>query len=334
MKLDADHELSPQAIAALRDLLQEQDPPREDPSDEQLRAFVLGNISPEERHLVIRALIDSSDLRHRVVAMQREIQTQPAESLAQALGADARWDEWEAEPSWTRLEERSIAATIRQTLEAIGQSLRVLLETPRYATVRRGAGASALFADLDDDGTLFVEAEIDPAAEGQSVGLDLIDPAGGALRIDQTQVQNGAARFTLAGFGKLTGLEAGSLPGNVFRLAWGGEKADPTPGQFLLAATSGEPAVLTVPSAPVWESGFLTVTLGIPAATRSRFAETSLELSVQAGDAPVVLATVPVAQFEAGDQTFRLEVAGSGARRAVCGSLLHARFVPAGTASV
>jgi hypothetical protein len=335
MKLDAEHELSPQAIAALRDLLQEPDPPREEPSEEQLRAFALGNVSGAERAFVVSALVNSAPLRNRLLVLRRDLQSQSAAvfsvEVGRALGIDDQLADWEANAAWPTLQDRPAAPTLRATLSAIGRSLSLLLATPRYATVRRGAGATNLFADLDENGTLVVEAEIEGLADGEAVGLELIDPAGGAVRIDQTRAENAAARFVLPGFGTLTGLEEGSLPSSLFRLIQGGEAGEVSADRFLLAETDGEPAILTVSSPPVWEDGFLSVTLGIPAATFARLANQRLQLSANVGGVEVELESVPLTSFENGERPFRLPVPGSGEPRTVCGSLLQARFLSDGS---
>lgn len=335
MKLDADHELSPQAIAALRDLLQEPDPPREEPSDEQLRAFVLGNVSGDERRFVVSALVKFAPLRQRLIQLQKELQSQPvailSEEVGRTFGIDRQMRDWEANAAWSTLDDRPAAPTLRATLSAIGRSLSLLLATPRYATVRRGAGQTNLFADLDDDGTLVVEAEIDGRADGETVGLELIDPAGGAVQIDLARVENGAVHFVLPRFGSLTGLEAGSLPSSLFHLSQENGVDEVSPARFLLAATDAEPAVLTVTSPPVWEDGFLSVTLGLPPATLARYANQRLQLSANVGGVEVELDSVPIVSFENGERAFRLPIPGSGQPRAVCGSLLQARFLADGS---
>jgi len=335
MKLDADHELSPQAIAALRDLLQEPDPPREEPSDEQIRAFVLGNVSGEERAFVISALAHSAPLRNRLLLLRKELQSQPmvafSEEVGRTFGIDGQLADWEANAAWATLQDRPAAPTLRATLEAIGRSLGLLLATPRYATVRRGSGTTNLFADLDESGTLTVEAEVEGLSDGEAVGLELIDPAGGAVRIDRTQVENSVVHFVLPGFGSLTGLEEGSLPSNLFRLVQGSESNGVSGDQFLVAATEAEPAILTVSSPPVWEDGFLSVTLGVPPSTLARFANHRLQLSANVGGVDVELETVPLALFENGVRSFRMPLPGKGEPRAVCGSLLQARFLSSGS---
>ncbi len=333
MKLDADHELSPQAIAALRDLLQEPEPPREEPSDEQLRAFVLGNVSGAERSFLIGALAHSSPLRNRLLDLRTQLQSRPAtilpDEVGRAFGIDGRLDEWESSPDWSRLSDAPAVTTLRATLSAIGRSLSVLLATPRYATVRRG-GADAISAELDDEGNLSVEARLDTHADGQTVFLELVDPAGGSVRIDQALAEDSTARFLLPGFGALTGLEPGSLPGNLFRLDSEMPLSESKTGRFLLAATDGPPAVLSVTSPPIWEDGHLEITLVLPTATKSKYPQGRLELYTLVGGIEFPLANVHLADFENGELPLRLPVPGSGNRQAISGSLLRARIASSG----
>lgn len=348
MKLDPDHELSPQTIAALRELLQEPEPPEEDLRDESLIKFLLGDVSEEERRATVKALVKSSRLRSDLARIHRELEktsllsaSRPTDSalarslnrgLIHALGVD---------PSFERREERPVASAMSCTLKAIGQSLNALFAMPRYATLRRGAASSSLepsenvetstFVELSEDGTLTVDASF-TALEGATINgrrirLYLLDPAGGSICIGTSHIDRSRAHFLVEGFGAVTDLEPASLPSEHFQIVFEDQEVQ-TPGSYVLfAETEAERAPLTMPSAPVLSNGFLSLTLSVPKAIIDRFAGQWLEIRAMVGSVDLPLHSCPLSSFEEGEKTIRVLIDGFNGSRTVCGSLLRARIL-------
>lgn len=329
MPLNPDHVLSAQAVEALDALRLDTSEP-EIVSDADLLGVILQQHPKEDSERISRLLLRSPQSRRRMVELwgeSRQLFSLPLE----------RWSD--APSAFTDLVAMALIvpngipnrlSEARTLLASIGRHIRILLSAPRFAPMR-GGEASRLSIGLDSEGTL--EATATPmgaerAAEGEIASLSIADPLGGFVPIATSVLSRGTVRFTVEGFGALTGLPEGPLPSSLFDVRWGdaGKKIRPGPSFLWVEGPDGDVVSLEFSAPPSVSRGILTLDLRIPSGFLAAYPSGRLILSLPTGTQEVTLGSWLTSELSEATH-LRIFTTGVPDGALPFGSILRARMI-------
>lgn len=315
MYLKAEHSLSSTSIEILDSLVEARTALR-DVSQEDLMGFLLRTLGEEERNRVARALLTHPEYDRRLIELDAELRQRIARPLTEwpddALLQFVKGNIARLFTSFGTIfryqTSTAIARTpeIRRLLADAAQRTRQLYANPAFAANRGHSATNRLHAEIGEAGTLMVTAwpSGEEPAQDPIALLSYVDPSGGVVPLEYTELRGGEWKFEVPDFGRTTDFPSGPLPEEFFAISF--ETSDPnrlSSSAFWVDLPDGTISSWEISGFVKVRDGWLRMSVVVPASVHQRYPKHQLELWVPLGDYEAQFGIWPLSSLQ---QTFEI----------------------------
>lgn len=315
MSLRAEHSLSSTSIEVLESLFEAKTPPC-NVSEEDLLGFLMRTLGEEDRKRVARMLLTYPENDRRLIELDAELKQRmaqplsewPDDSMLQFVKSNVARLFTAFDTIFRNQTSTAIVRTpeIRRLLSDAAQRTRQLYANPAFAANRGKSAANRLHAEIGEAGTLTVTAwpSGEEPAQNPIALLSYVDPAGGVVPLEYTDLSEGAWKFEVPDFGQTTDFPSGPLPEEFFTISFA--TSDPnrlTSSAFWVDLPDGTISSWEINGFVKIKDGWLRMSVVVPESVHQRYPKHQLELWVPLGDYEAQFGIWPLNSLQ---QTFEI----------------------------